>query len=234
MKKITIITIALGLFIFALPVLASTVATLSPSSVNTTTGKTFSVTISVDPKGSANYAEKVEVNFPAENLRVSSFSLGSDWMALSQSGYDLIDNVNGILIKSAGYAGGFSQPTVLGTITFSVLKSGSGIIKIGNNSLAFDIKNQTAISGNEVPVSISSGTIAPTVNNAEQVIPTVEKPVKVISPINQEVINATNTQAAAVAVVNSPNYIWLGILAAIILILGGIVWWNNKNSVNKI
>ena len=45
--------------------LAATTASLSPANVNVTTGQKFDVAISVNPQGTTDYAEKLEVDYPA-------------------------------------------------------------------------------------------------------------------------------------------------------------------------
>jgi hypothetical protein len=136
--------------------LAATTAVLSPSAVSTAPGKTFTVSIRVDPKGTANYAEKVVLNYPADLLKVDSFSFGSGWTPLTQSGYDSIDNTHGVLIKTAGYPSGITTATSFGTVTFSVKKAGTGSISIGNGSEAFEKDDQSAITGNAVGITSSA------------------------------------------------------------------------------
>ena len=109
---------------FASPVLAATTASLSPSSVNVVPGQVFSITATVNPQGVNNFAEKLEVNYPADTLEVISFVLSGNWMALTQAGYDSIDNINGTLIKSAGYPSGFLLLFHLGLFPFAQ-KSGN-------------------------------------------------------------------------------------------------------------
>lgn len=223
MKKITFIGIltVLSTIVFALPVIAATTASLSPSSINVVAGKSFNVTIGVNPQGVSNYVEKLEINFPSNILEVISFSLGSNWMSLTQSGYDSIDNTNGVFIKTAGYPGGFSGATTFGTITFHVKKSGSGTIKIGNNSLAFEANNQNVITGNETVFTAPVNTIKAesTVQEATNTVPI------------QEVIQSTSTtqlniQTAAVTKAGFQGNTWLWIFLSIIVlgIVGGWIY----------
>jgi cell division septation protein DedD len=216
---------------FALPVVAATTASLSPASINVVAGKSFTITVAVNPQGTANYAEKLEVDFPAANLQVASFTLGSNWMALTQSGYDSTDNTNGVLIKTAGYTSGITGPTTFGTITFTALKSGSGNITIGNSSLAFEIKNQTAITGTGTAFNVSANTVVPTTNTTVRTVTptTVTQPTlqttTVTTPTTQQAVNpAPNMQVAAVVVAGSSSYTWLLILLAVVA-LGFVGWW---------
>src|SRR3989344_3109057 len=109
-KNILIITLVMiGALALALPTLAATTVSLSPASVSVKSGQIFNVSVTVNPQGINNYAEKIELKYPADILQVNSFTLNSAWMALTQPGYDLIDNTNGVLIKSACYPGGLSS-----------------------------------------------------------------------------------------------------------------------------
>ena len=92
----------------------------------------------IDPQGIKNYTAKIQIQYPAELLEAKSFTFGDGWMALSQPGYDSINNVKGILIKTAGYPGGISKAITFGTVSFLAKKTGNGIIKIGADSIVLD------------------------------------------------------------------------------------------------
>jgi hypothetical protein len=147
-------------------------------------------------------------------------------MALTQPGYDSTDNINGVLTKTAGYPSGFSGATTFGTITFYAKKAGTGTIKIGNSSLAFESSSQSAITGNGTAFTVSAVTVAPT-QTTEQVTPVVET-----TPVVQEATNTEpvavqpvlNTQVAAVAGASSTSYTWLWI-TLVIVVLALIGWW---------
>jgi len=216
----------IGVFALAIPAMAATTASLSPANINVTAGKSFSVVVTADPQGFMNYAEKLEVDYPASDLAVTSFTLGNSWMALTQPGYDSTDNINGVLTKTAGYPSGFSGATTFGTITFYAKKAGTGTIKIGNSSLAFESSSQSAITGNGTAFTVSAVTVAPT-QTTEQVTPVVET-----TPVVQEATNTEpvavqpvlNTQVAAVAGASSTSYTWLWI-TLVIVVLALIGWW---------
>jgi len=130
------------------PALAATTVSFSPASVSVNPGQSFNLTINVDPQAVKNYTAKIELHFPADLLEVTSFNFdGSGWMAWNQPGYDLTDNTNGILIKTAGYPGGFNSPATFGTVSFSAKKAGSGTIQTGSNCLTLDANNQNVFSG---------------------------------------------------------------------------------------
>ena len=141
----TIILAVLGTVVLAVPVLASTALSLSPTSINITQGQNFNQVITINPQGVKNYTVKVELQYPADLLEVKTFTLANNWMALSQQGYDLIDNENGLLIKTAGYTGGISEPITFGTISFSAKQTGNGVIKVGDNSFVLDATNQDVL-----------------------------------------------------------------------------------------
>jgi len=161
-KNILIISVAVlgGMFLVS-SVLAATTISFSPANVNVTSGGTFNMVVSVNPQEVKNYTVKTEIEFPADLLEIKSFSFGSNWMPLSQSGYDLIDNTNGLLIKTAGYPGGLSSIVTFGTISFSAKKDGTGTISAGNNSFALDATNQNLLSGTP-QASVVITALAPT------------------------------------------------------------------------
>ena len=237
---------AIGI-LFALPVMASTTASFTPSNINVTSGKVFTVSVSVNPQGTNNYAEKLEVNFPSSNLEVISFSLNSNWTALSQSGYDLTDNTNGVLVKTGGYSGGFSEVTTFGTITFRAKNSGSGIIKIGSNSLAFDAYSQTAIAENTATFVVSGSEVVPVkevpvvstkiVVKQTPSVPIVETAaVTETKPLVQvvETSEPTSNSLTATAIqASSGNYLlpWALFIILVIIIITTLIYRNKKNKI---
>src|ERR1700739_4191056 len=117
--KRTATTLALGaLFLVPSLALAASIQ-LSPSTVSTTAGRTFTVTVMATPSGAPLYTASADISFDPAVLEVSNFTLAPTWVAVTHNGYDLIDNVNGSLIKTGGYPDGFNVPMALGTITLT-------------------------------------------------------------------------------------------------------------------
>lgn len=141
-------------------VLAATSITLFPSTVSVKAGQTFSVPVSVNPQGVKNYTVELKLNYPADLLSVKSFTFGSQWMALNQPGYDLTDNTNGVLIKTAGYPQGFSSNVQFGTVVFQTKKAGTGVIALANGTVALDQSNQNVFAGSsQVAVSVATAPV---------------------------------------------------------------------------
>lgn len=161
-KNILLISLVIlgGMFLTG-SVLAATTISLSPASVSVTQGESFNLVIAVNPQGVKNYTVKVELEYPTDLLEVKSFSFSNGWMALSQTGYDLIDNTNGLLIKTAGYPGGIPTSATFGTVSFSAKKSGSGVIKLTSNSMALDAENENVLSSPLAQVTVSIAAPAP-------------------------------------------------------------------------
>lgn len=254
MKK-TLFTILLGAFgvmVLAAPALAATSVSLSPASVNAVSGKSFNVAIAVNPQGVNNYTEKIELTYPADILEARSFSFGSGWMALSQTGYDLINNTSGVLIKTAGYPGGLSSSATFGTVSFYAKKAGSGTIKLGNGSLALDANNQNVLSGasGSVSVTVTAPKPAPSASPTPIAPPAVSSPTPAPSleptsegspqatPLAPSGVEGTPTPSAPtqqpprqslfLAAISSiitlgTGSIWVSLL--ILLIIGGIIYY---------
>ena len=244
MRKLlfTISLAALGVIVLAMPALAATTVSLSPVNISVTSGKNFNVVIAVNPQGASNYTEKIELDYPADLLQVKSFSLGSNWMALSQTGYDLVDNANGTLIKTAGYPGGLSSSATFGTISFYAKKAGSGVIKLGTGSLALDANNQNVLSG---APSVSVAIAAPASVPAAPSAPAAETPAETEQPAEQPVEQpiAQTPQPTLLAAIGGvltlgTGSILLGILvgliilAALIYAIYALIQRKRKNSGN--
>jgi len=166
-KKIITIIFAIGLLFGAMPAMAATSFSFSPTTVNVVEGKTFTVSVAANPYGVANYTTKLALSFPADLLEVRSFTMGENWMPLIQPGYNLIDNVNGSLIKTGGYPNpGYSSIVNFGTITFYAKKAGTGTVRVGTGSVSYDATNKNVI-----------GTSPSMVSLVISAVPTVKTPV---------------------------------------------------------
>jgi len=245
MKKYLFISF-LGLsavLIMAPNVFAATTISFLPAAVNIKTEQTFNLSVAVDPQGIKNYTVKLKINYPADLLEIKSFSFGSNWMALSQPGYDLIDNTNGVLIKSAGYPGGLSSSATFGTISFSAKKAGSGTIKTDTGSLAIDANSQNVLSGTpEVSVIVTVPASVPVVPSAPKA-PTVpslppetnetpaapeEQPLITEQPAEQPIAQqAPASQTSLLAAIGNiltlgTNNKWIGILVIVVIL--GIIY----------
>ncbi|MBU2082105.1 cohesin domain-containing protein, partial [Patescibacteria group bacterium] len=223
--------------ILAAPALAATTVSFSPVSVSTASGKTFNVTISVNPQNVANYTEKIELTYPADILEVRAFNFSGSWMPLAQPGYDLIDNANGKLIKTAGYPGGLSSLATFGTVSFYAKKTGSAVIKLGSGSLALDANNQNVISGApEVSVTVSAPVIVPVEGPTTE--PTTEPIVE--EPIAQQPAETQQISliaALGVIITLGTGSVWLGILVGLIILAGLIYlayWLRTRKSSGNI
>lgn len=204
MKKylLTILLGAFGIMALVAPALAVTNVSFTPIKVNARQGQIFTLTIGVNPQGVKNYTAKVELHYPANLLEVKSFTFASGWMSLSQSGYDLTDNLNGVLIKTAGYPSGISAPTTFGTVSFRAKQNGNGIISLNSNSFVYDANSQNVLTNSsaQTMVAISAPVVAP-------IIPpkplTVEVPVSPPS-VETPIVPAPEQPIVALSLPSSP------------------------------
>lgn len=144
-----IIKFLLMLIIVAVVPVISFAASFSftPSSGEYTEGQTYNVSVFVEPNEETIYTAKVELKYPADLLEVKLFTFGSNWMSLNQPGYDNIDNVSGVLIKTGGYSGGLSNKMLLGAVSLYAKKTGSATVEVTNNSLILDGNSKNVLSG---------------------------------------------------------------------------------------
>ena len=144
----TIIFGVLETIVLVTPVLAATTLLFAPANIDVAEGEDFTMRVVANPeRGIKSYTIKLELEYPADLLEVKSFTIADNWMQLNQSGYDLIDNTNGLLIKTAGFPGGFSGPITFGTASFLAKKEGEGIIKVGEDSFVLDSASQDVLGG---------------------------------------------------------------------------------------
>ncbi len=235
MKKTIITTIfsAVAALFIAMPAMAATSVSLSPSTINTVEGNNFNMLVMVNPQGVGNYTTKLVFNFPADLMEVTSFNFGDGWMPLTQSGYNLVDNTNGTLIKTGGYPAGYTSGVTFGTISFHAKKSGNGAIKVLSTSVSYDANNNNAL-GSTLPqttVAISAIPVAPvkttptTPTTPVKTTPVVEQPVTPTTPtVEQPVTQPTSNQASLVSRLVDILNIQVGMVLVIIgLILGFIL-----------
>jgi hypothetical protein len=148
MKKYIITTIAVLLgVLMSSSAMAATSVSFSQNSVSVVAGQTFTLNVLVNPNGVKNYTTSIDLKYPADLVEVSGFTQNSSWMSLSQPKYNLIDNTNGKIVKTAGYIKGFDSATAFGTITFTAKKAGTGVVQVENGTLSLDAYSQNTFSG---------------------------------------------------------------------------------------
>ena len=156
MKKVSKFIVALIMIVVPSIISAGTIS-LSGATSTISPGGTFSVNLYVNPQGSNVYTARVELNFSSDVLEATGFSFGSGWLPITQSGYDLVNNSNGTLTKTAGFPGGISGSTYFGTVTFRAKTAGSANISVLSGTKLYDASNQnTFTGGNNVSVNVVS------------------------------------------------------------------------------
>jgi len=140
-----------GLFVLSLGALVPSLALASSfilenKTVSVEVGKTFTVPVTVAPTlGSKDYTAKLALDFSPEVLEVVSFTFKPVWLAVSQPGYDTVDNQRGEMIKTAGFPQGFSSPVSFGTVTFRAKSIGEDVISVGPRSLILNAANKDTL-----------------------------------------------------------------------------------------
>ncbi len=226
-KLLQIGLVSLAVMLAALPVFAATLS-LSPANVSVKQGQTFNAIVTLDPQGAKDYTAKVELKYPANLLEVKSFTFGNSWMPLSQTGYDLIDNVNGVLIKTAGYANGLTSPATFGTVTFVAKANGTGAVTVGSNTQIFDANSANVFSGSsQIAVVISATAPVTTKQTTPTPSPsasTLSSPLPSATPTATVPVAAQPSGANGFATIGSivslgTGSAWVGILVIIVIIV---------------
>lgn len=179
-----------GASVFLSPHIASaaTAFSFSPLKISVHAGQTFTVNVRVNPKGTKNYTVKADIKFPADLVSVTKWQFGEDWMGLSQSGYSLMDNAGGELIRTAGYPDGFSGLTTFGTATFTAKKDGTGVIEFTGGSIALDANNANVYAGGD-PLYLLVSSLTATSTATSTPVTTTTTPVIVTSTIPQQLFD---------------------------------------------
>jgi hypothetical protein len=246
----TILFAAVGLLIAPVAFAANIVFT--PSTVNVTTGDSFTVQVSVNPQVKVGAVE-VELKYPADLLEVTGFSLDSHWMA---AGDNSIDNTKGVAVKSGGYPGGITSQTVFGTVSFKAKKAGSATVSLGSNSMAlnassanvltYEAKVQATIKDITKPVTQTppqtQQQTTPSTTTQKKTTPSTSGQTVSQTPVSETPANESQTPEASIAT-NIPtsagqanllstlasvltlktNNLFVGLLV-IIVIIGAIIW----------
>lgn len=240
MKKL-LSAIAIGALLLPTAAFASAI-TLAPASIATTAGKSFSVTVGVNPTSGKAYTVRANLSFNPAMVTLTGFTFASKWMPLSQSGYDTEDNTNGVLVKTGGYPGGITAPTVLGTATFKAKKSGTATITGTADSLILDANNQNAVAGSQgsvaVTISAAKTPSAPVQTATEPVVASSETTVATSSETISTSSETTPQTASALSALD--NILTLGtgsasvaslVTVVVLAILGGCIWlWRRERS----
>lgn len=138
------------------PVQASSII-FKPDVITSQVGETFTLPVVVDPAGSWQYTVRFSVAFRPDLLEATSFVFGPNWIAVPQPGYDSLDNRRGELIKTGGFANGFSSPVLFGTVTFRAKGPGDSAIAVGPQSFILDAKNRSTLESRPQARIIAAG-----------------------------------------------------------------------------
>lgn len=237
MKKI-LSAITLGALLLPIAAFASAI-TLAPATVATTAGKSFSVTVGVNPTSGKAYTVRANLSFDPSAVTFTGFTFASKWMALPQESYDVEDNTNGVMAKTGGYPGGITAQTTLGTATFRAKTTGTATIAATADSLVLDANNQNTVAGNQgsVAVTISAASVVPApVQTVTEPAPTPSETTTVTAaPVENGVIPQI---AAAISPLDSFLTFGTGspavasfVTIIVLAILGGGIWlWRRERS----
>lgn len=223
MNKIisTVFAVALVIPAFAF---AATNVNLTAARQNVTAGQSFTVAINVAPSGDTVYTSKVALSYPADLVTLTSFTFASNVMALSQPGYDSVDNSAGSAIKTAGYTGGITAPAAFGTATFVAKSTGVATIAVTNSSAIYNQNNQNVFGGAESPVQISIANAPVAAPVSAETTPTVTT-TGTDSTTPSATTNADQLAAAAAEASASGNG-WTYSFIAIVVLAAAAWAWN--------
>ncbi len=127
-----------------------------PSKIETNKGQNFLLDIYLDTNEKI-YTSKLVLQFDPKYLQLQSFKFWPNSIALTQAGYDLLDNTNGKLIKTAGFPSGIEGKVKLASVEF-LAKSRVDLSKVKiaqNESMLLNSSNNNALdSATEAEITI--------------------------------------------------------------------------------
>lgn len=247
MKMLGYIVIALASLATAAPVFASTI-TLAPVVLSVAAGQTVSMTVNVDAGQTEAVTAKAVITYPAETLEAISFSFAPIWIQLSQPGYDGM--AGGLVVKTAGYPGGFTGAKTFGTLVFKAKKAGTATVAVSGDSAVWGGQGGSTLGGAQgasaltvtggttvspAPVAPAPRQPSPALADAEAVSAEpadgegiAEQPITIIPAAEENVeVNAVGEQLAAVGATSAGGFsvagwVW-GICLGILAVIG-IAW----------
>jgi len=140
MKKILYLLFVLA---FVLPSMVNAATfNFSPNSGSFAPESTFNVVVYVKPNtGEEITTAKLSAAFSASGLEVVSFAQADGWIPLVAPGSDLIDNVEGKLIKTGGFPARVKESKQFGTITLKTKSVGTATLNTDEDSMLLDSAN---------------------------------------------------------------------------------------------
>lgn len=172
-KKILILT-ALPLFLLFTPKTVAATISLTPANISVHEGENFAVDVYVNPSGAKGYTVKMDASFTPQTLKISGWNFENTWIPINQPNYDLIDNKQGKLIKTAGYGNGFTNTILLGKANFTAEKAGQAVITINSNALIYNELGKNTYTGantvsiNILPKSVTTTALTKTQEKTDQ------------------------------------------------------------------
>lgn len=132
-------------FVLITPVFASSFS-VAPLGIAVKEGDVINVVVMADGEGTQNYTFKSTINFSPELLSVTDWQWSDNWIPITFDEYNSIDNLEGVIVRTAGYPGGITNEKEFGTITFVAKKSGYANFSIdGSNSFVLNIDGENTL-----------------------------------------------------------------------------------------
>ena len=219
-----IATIILWAYLAAPAMAAAATVSFSPSTLTGTAGSATAFSVIVEPAGDTAYTVKLELRYPPALLDFVSFQQTNGWLSLPQEGYDVVDEDEGVIVKTAGFPGGISEPRSFGTFTFVAASAGSDTVVATDATLVLDATNANIAEGLPVQMSVQYGepAVQPTQTAqpaAQQTDPPVVSAEDDGAESDAEAIAeaATGEEQAAAAGSAGSGFPWMALLAALLL-----------------
>jgi hypothetical protein len=150
---------------FPLNAFAKATILIDPHSFQSAVGDKVKVNFILKTDGQSAYTVESNIRFSSDLLMLDTWTFADTWIPLRQPVYDKLDNVTGVLVRTAGFPSGAKDGALFGTATFITKKTGKANISLDVRSFILDNVNQNDfVNPDSVTVTIaqSSGiTVSP-------------------------------------------------------------------------
>lgn len=154
--KVFLFGIAFAFFAWLAPAASAATLDTAPAKLTVTTGEQVSVVIDVIPqKNERVYTAQVELRYPSDLFTFQTIAYNNEWIPVIRSEYDEATKGDTVIVKTAGYPGGFTDRKVFAVATFVAKRAGTGSITFGENSFVLDASNNNTLVGATIPSVVS-------------------------------------------------------------------------------
>lgn len=115
---------------------------ITPKKLTLAEGQEVMLVVDVVPnENKRNYTARLEMYYPTDMLEYKSFTYWTNWIPVVRPEYDVVDEINGKIVKTAGVPEGFDTKRIFAVMKFIAKKTGSGYVSVQDGTYLLDATN---------------------------------------------------------------------------------------------